>query len=71
MAAALGTRTGAAFDRAYLDQQVVAHQTTLTLFQNAAEDADDQALRTFAQNHVRAIQQHLDQAQTLRRQVES
>ena len=71
VAAALGTRTGAAFDRAYLDEQIAAHQMTLTLFRHAAENADDQALRAFAQNHVKTIQQHLNQAQTLRRRAES
>jgi putative membrane protein len=70
VAAALGTRTGAAFDRAYLDEQVAAHQMTLSLFRHAAENADDQALRAFAQSHVRTIQQHLNEAQTLGR-VES
>jgi putative membrane protein len=70
VAAALGTRTGAAFDRAYLDEQVAAHQMTLSLFRHAAENADDQALRAFAQSHVRTIQQHINEAQTLAR-VES
>ena len=70
VAAALGTRTGAAFDRAYLDEQAAAHQMTLTLFRNAADNADDQALRAFARSHVGIIQQHLDRAQTLSRRVE-
>ena len=71
VAAALGTRTGAAFDRAYLAEQVAAHQMTLALFRNAAANADDAALRSFAQNHTKTIQQHLEQAQALVRRVES
>ncbi len=71
VAAALGTRTGAAFDRAYLAQQVASHDMTLALFRHAARNADDEAIREFAQRHMEEIEEHMEQAESLERAVAS
>lgn len=69
VATALGTRTGAAFDRAYLTQQVAAHDMTLALFRHAAQNAENTAIRSFAQRHADEIEEHLERAQSLLRAV--
>jgi putative membrane protein len=69
VAAALGTRMGTAFDQAYLAQQVGAHEMTLALFQHAAQNAEDPAVRSFARRESDTIREHLRQAQSLLRKV--
>jgi putative membrane protein len=66
MMARLRAASGADFDRVYLDQQVQAHQTALSLHQNYAQNGDVPALRTVAGTAVPIIQGHLDRAQALR-----
>jgi len=64
--------TGAAFDRAYLTQQVAAHQRTLALVDAAIPLAQDASVRTMLQNEVRPrVASHLQKAQDLLRQVGS
>lgn len=61
----LSTLSGAAFDAAYLNEQVLAHQFTLSLLQNeqaAGKDADVVALATA---QVPVITGHLQRAQEL------
>jgi putative membrane protein len=53
------------FDKAYLDQQIAAHQETLTLMQSFAEDGDNEALKAFAAETAPKIQQHYEHAQRL------
>jgi putative membrane protein len=54
------------FDRAYLDNQVDAHQSALNLMQRYAQDGDVPALKAFAAATAPVIQQHYDHAKTLR-----
>lgn len=56
---------GPAFDAAYRDAQVNAHQQALQLHQNYASGGDVPALRGTASQAVPIIQQHLAQAQNL------
>lgn len=56
---------GPAFDAAYRDAQVNAHQQALQLHQNYASGGDLPALRATASQAVPIIQQHLAQAQNL------
>ena len=55
----------AGFDRAYLSQQVPAHQMALSMNQGYAAGGDVPALRQGAQAAVPVIQGHLAQAQQL------
>ncbi len=53
------------FDKVYLDQQVAAHNETLTLLNGFADNSDAPALATLAREMIPAITKHRDRAQTL------
>ncbi|MFC4639431.1 DUF4142 domain-containing protein [Deinococcus hohokamensis] len=55
----------ASFDAAFLQEQVVAHQMTLSLIQNERTAGKDAAVMALANQQAPIIQQHLQQAQTL------
>lgn len=57
--------TGTAFDMAYQQAQIQAHQGALTLMQNYATSGDVPALRTAAAQAVPTVQSHLAMAQAL------
>ena len=57
---------GPAFDRAYVAQQVQAHEAALALHQGYAERGDDPQLRRAAAMIVPVVQQHLDMWRDLR-----
>lgn len=57
--------SGAAFDLAFKQMQVAAHQQALMLHQNYAASGDHPALRPVAAQAVPTIQMHLQQAQAL------
>jgi putative membrane protein len=68
--ASLQSQSGAAFDRAYLAQQVTAHQRTLALVDASIPMAKNAALRTMLQSEVRPrVADHLRMAQQLQGQV--
>jgi putative membrane protein len=69
MIAQLMQLQGPEFDRAYAQQQVLAHQTALSLFETAAAAAQDEQLRAFAQETLPALQEHLTMAQEMAQQV--
>lgn len=53
------------FDKTYIDQQVAAHQETLTMLQGYAKDGSDAGLKGLAQKAAPVVQHHLDRAQAL------
>jgi putative membrane protein len=53
------------FDKTYIDQQVAAHQETLTLMQGYADNGDDAGLKGAAGKAAPKVQAHLDRAQAL------
>lgn len=53
------------FDKVYLDQQVAAHNETLTLLNGFADNSDAPALATLAREMIPTITKHRDRAQTL------
>jgi putative membrane protein len=57
--------SGAAFDMAFQQVQIQAHQQALTLHQNYAASGDVPALRTVAGQIVPVVQTHLNALQTL------
>jgi putative membrane protein len=70
MAALQGAAAGTSFDRAYVAQQVTAHQRTLALVDTSIVRAQNAALRTMLQNQVRpAVAAHLQTARNLQTQV--
>jgi len=57
--------TGPAFDQAFQQVQIQAHQAALQLHQNYAQSGDVPALRTTAAQVVPVVQRHLTMAQSL------
>jgi len=56
---------GKDFDKTYLDQQVAAHQETLTLLKGYADNGDNPDLKAAAAKAVPKVQAHLDKAKAL------
>ncbi len=54
-----------AFDAAYIDAQVLAHQEALALMEGYAENGDEEALKAHAAKTAPVIQQHYEHAQQL------
>lgn len=54
------------FDKAYMDGQVDAHQSTLDVMQRYAQDGDVPAIKDFAAATAPVVQQHLDMAKKVR-----
>lgn len=60
----LKIRVGEYFDIAYANNQMVAHQQTMRLFQRAAQSTDDD-VAAFVKKHSGIIEQHLRMAEQL------
>jgi putative membrane protein len=56
----LGGKKGKDFDRAYISQMIKDHEETISLFKRATEKVNDQDVRTFANNTLPKLQEHLD-----------
>jgi putative membrane protein len=54
------------FDKAYMDNQVDAHQNALDLLQRYAQDGDVPAIKAFAAATAPVVQGHYDHAKRLR-----
>ena len=57
--------SGAAFDRQYLDQQVLMHQQAVSLFQDEARNGADPEVKAFAVRAVPALETTLRTAEQL------
>jgi putative membrane protein len=57
--------SGYAFDQAFHDAQMMAHQEALQLHQNYAASGDNMALRTVASQAVPVIQMHINSVHAL------
>ena len=69
MIADLQSRHGGNFDRAYMDQQVHAHEMALQLMQGYAAAGHPGPIRDAAAKTAPLVQQHLDMARKVRGQV--
>lgn len=59
-------KDGAEFDKAYAEQMgVKAHQETVKLFEEGAQDADDPQVKAFATKTLPTLKHHLEMAQDL------
>jgi len=56
----LSQKTGADFDKAYVDAMVEGHKKTLTLMQDEAKNGKDADLTAFASKTAVIVQMHLD-----------
>jgi putative membrane protein len=61
--------SGAAFDRAYMEQMVKGHEDALELVKDIASKADDPALKAAGQKAVPEIQEHLGMAKQVASQT--
>lgn len=59
----------ASFDKTYADQQVAAHDETLTLLQGYAKDGSDAGLKGGAAKAVPVVQHHLEMAKKMQTEV--
>lgn len=64
----LKLRSEDSFDKAYMNNQVVAHRETIELFRRAL-NVDDQELATFAGDTLAKLEQHLQHAEQLAGQL--
>jgi putative membrane protein len=61
----LGSTSGAAFDKTYMDAQVQDHQTVLALLQQFEGQAQDPKLKAMITKAQPIVQRHLDKAQAI------
>jgi putative membrane protein len=61
----LNAASAADFDKTYIDQQVAAHEETLTLLNGYAQNGDDAGLKALAAKAVPKVQAHLDKAKQI------
>ncbi|MGY8527549.1 DUF4142 domain-containing protein [Paracidovorax citrulli] len=67
---ALSVLDGERFDKMFASRiGVAAHESTLKMFQEAAQRAQDPDVKAFASKHVPALEMHLKMAQDLNRKV--
>jgi putative membrane protein len=56
----ISKKTGADFDKAYVDQMVSDHKDAVSLFTNESKNAKDADIKAFATNTLPTLQKHLD-----------
>jgi putative membrane protein len=68
---ALQNLTGAAFDKAYMDEQVKAHESAVQLFDKQANGGQDAELKAFAAKQLPTLREHLKMAQDIKSKLGS
>ncbi|GAB3194370.1 putative membrane protein [Pontibacter aydingkolensis] len=66
----LRNKTGAEFDRAYMDLMVSDHEEDIEAFEDAANNLEDAQLKTFASNTVTKLRQHHERAKQVKDMVD-
>ena len=61
----LSKKTGADFDKAYIDDMVKDHKKAVKLFERESQKGDSEELRQFAAKQLPVLQDHLKMAQDL------
>ena len=65
----LQQKSGAEFDQAYMDEMVSDHEEDIEEFESYVESAQDPDLRTFAEQTLPTLREHLELARQTREQV--
>ncbi|ARS37184.1 DUF4142 domain-containing protein [Pontibacter actiniarum] len=65
----LRDKTGNEFDQAYMDLMVSSHENTVSLFEDAANNIEDQEVKSFADATLPTLRQHLDRAKQIQNNV--
>jgi putative membrane protein len=63
--------SGAKFDRAYMDEQVKAHENAIKLFESRAKGTPSATVKTFINETLPHLRDHLKQARTICTKLES
>src|SRR5689334_10566665 len=69
MAALQSAGSGAAFDRAYIDQEVTIHKAVIDLANKAHSEAQNAKLKALIEKATPVLQKHLDRAETLQQKL--
>lgn len=67
--AALEGKTGAEFDRAYIDMMVSGHEQAIAMFENAAQNASTEEARQLADDALPELREHLVGARELQEEA--
>src|SRR5690606_19171443 len=60
------------FEKDYIERAGVdAHQDSVELFEDAAEDAEDPDVKAFASKHLPTLKQHLQAAESLKEKLDN
>jgi putative membrane protein len=66
MIAILAAGEAGKFDQMYMEQQVMIHQTAVSLFEMAVKSETDPELQAFARKHLPTLRLHLDMARDIK-----
>ena len=69
MAAEVDKKSGAAFDKAYMDMMVTAHKKTISMYEKAGTEVSDAAVKDFINQTLPKVKTHLDSAQAIRKRL--
>ena len=67
----LSSLSGTDFDQAYLDVNVVVHAKDVRLFRRQSESGTNADVKSFAQNVLSGLQEHLDMAQSIDKTIQA
>ncbi len=62
-------KTGREFDKAYMSDMVKKHQATIDMFEDAANKLNDADVKTFINNTLPKVREHLDSAKAIQKQL--
>ncbi len=65
----LGEKSGMDFDKEYCEMMVNGHQNAIDLYENAANNAADPDIRSWANNMLPGLRNHLEQAKACREKL--
>ena len=66
----LRDKTGAEFDKAYMNLMVTDHEEDVQMFEDAANNLQDPEVKSFASTTVTTLRQHLDRAKQVKDMVD-
>jgi putative membrane protein len=65
----LNKKSGTDFDKAYIKTMIRAHNETIDLFEQAASKANDAEVKTFINNSLPKLRNHLDSAKLIQKKI--
>jgi putative membrane protein len=64
-------KTGADFDKEYMDQMVKDHKEAIDEFEDQAEEGNDPEIKSWASSKLTALRQHLQEAERIQEAVKN